>query len=93
MVYWKKKTNATFDFVEQGLVSARSSPDSRWRRFIIVTAVRKSYRSFIGAFLPNLFTELYQFFRSLVFLIGWAMGAVFLCQLVHLDGLLLRPSS
>ena len=41
--------------------SGRSSPDSRWRRFIIVTAVRKSDRSFIGAFLPDLFSEIYQF--------------------------------
>ena len=39
-----------------------SSPDSRWRRFTIVTAVRKSDRSFIGAFLPDLFSDIYQFF-------------------------------
>ena len=36
----------------KGIGSARSSPDSRWRRFIIVTVVRKSDRSLIGAFLP-----------------------------------------
>ena len=32
--------------------SGRSSPGSRWRRFTILTASRKSDRSFIGAFLP-----------------------------------------
>ena len=35
----------------RGIGSGRSSPDSWWRRFIIVTASRKSDRSFIGAFL------------------------------------------
>ena len=35
--------------------SARSSPDSRRKRFMIVTAARKSDRSRIGAFLPDLF--------------------------------------
>ena len=38
--------------------SGRSSPDSRWRRFIVVTAVRKSDRSLIGAFFPDLFSEI-----------------------------------
>ena len=42
--------------------SARSSPDSRWRRFLIVTAARKSDRSRIGAFLPDLFKVRYQCF-------------------------------
>ena len=37
----------------KGMGSARSSPDSRWRRFLIVTAARKSDRSRIGAFLPD----------------------------------------
>ena len=32
--------------------SGRSSPGSRWRRFTILIASRKSDRSFIGAFLP-----------------------------------------
>ena len=41
----------------KGIGSGRSSPDSRWRRFIIVTVVRKSDRSFIGAFLPYFFTS------------------------------------
>ena len=36
--------------------SSRSSPDSRWRRCISVSASRKSDRSFIGAFLPDLFS-------------------------------------
>ena len=31
----------------------------------MVTAARKSDRSFIGAFLPGLFSEIYQFFRYL----------------------------
>ena len=43
----------------KGIGSGRSSPDSRWRRFIIATAVRKSDRSFIGAFLPDLFSEIF----------------------------------
>ena len=73
--------------------SGRSSPDSRWRRFIIVTASRKSDRSFIGAFLPDLFSEIYQFFLiSLVLLRGWAPGMVFLCQFIHPDALLLGPA-
>ena len=33
--------------------------------FKIVTAPRKSDRSFIGAFLPDLFSEIYQFFLHL----------------------------
>ena len=32
---------------------------------MIVTAVRKSDRSLIGAFLPDLFSDTYQFFRYL----------------------------
>ena len=40
--------------------SARSSPGSRWRRFMIVTAARKSDRSRIGAFLPDLFDVRYH---------------------------------
>ena len=42
--------------------SGRSSPDSRCRWFIIVTAVRKSDRSLIGAFLPDLFSVRYPCF-------------------------------
>ena len=41
--------------------SGRFSPDSRWRRFKIVTASQKSDRNFIGAFLPDLFSEIHQF--------------------------------
>ena len=65
MRYWKKKTNATFGIDENGIGSGRSFPDSRWKRFTIVTAVLKSDRSFIGAFLPDLFSEVYQFFLYL----------------------------
>ena len=72
----------------KGIGSARSSPDSRWRRFINVTAVRKSDRSLIGAFLPDLFSV-----RSFKFLRGWAVGVVFLCQLIHGDALLLGPAN
>ena len=70
----KKKTNATFGIDEKGLVLVvllqilggdGSSPDSRWRRFIFVSASRKSDRSHIGALLPDLFSEIYQFFRYL----------------------------
>ena len=49
----------------KGMGSGRSSRDSRWRRFINVTAVRKSDRSLIGAFLPDLFSVRYQFFSYL----------------------------
>ena len=35
-----------------------------------MTAVRKSDRSFIGAFLPDLFIEIYQFFLYLILLRG-----------------------
>ena len=44
----------------KGIGTGRSSPDSRWRRFIIVTAVRKSDRSLIGAFLPDLFSNVFD---------------------------------
>ena len=44
----------------KGMGSARSSPDSRWRWFLIVTAARKSGRSRIGAFLPDLFNVRYH---------------------------------
>ena len=77
----------------KGIGPGRSSPGSRWRRFIIVTAVRKSDRSFIGAFLNDLFNEIYQFFLSLVLLRGWTVGMVFLCQSIHLDALLLGPAN
>ena len=49
----------------KGIGSGRSSPDSRLRRFINVTAVRKSDRSLIGAFLPDLFSVRYQCFAKL----------------------------
>ena len=68
MRYWKKKkTNATFGIDEKVLVlgSGCSSPDSRWRRLIMVTAVLKSDLSFIGAFLPDMFSEINQFFLYL----------------------------
>ena len=42
--------------------SAISSPDSRWRRFLRETAVRKSGRSRTGAFLPDLFKVRYHIF-------------------------------
>ena len=44
-----------------GIGSGRSSPDLRWRLCISVSASRKSDRSFIGAFLPDLFSVIYQF--------------------------------
>ena len=49
----------------KGIGSGRSSLDSLWRRFIDVTAVRKFYRGLIGAFLPDLFSVIYQFFPYL----------------------------
>ena len=60
MKNWKKKCHLWYCW--KGIGSARSSPDSRWRRLIIVTAVRKSDRSLIGAFLPDLFSVRYQCF-------------------------------
>ena len=70
----------------------RSSPDSRWRRFIIVFAVRKSVRSFIGAFLPDFFSDIYQFFLYLSYSsedgqLEWSSCANF-C-----DALLLGPAN
>ena len=64
MKSWKKKkTNATFGIDEKGFVHfvllQILGGDGR---SMIVTAVRKSDRSFIGAFLPDLFSEIYQFF-------------------------------
>ena len=41
-----------FWYCWKGIGSARSSPVSRWRRFMVVTAARKSDRSRIGAFCP-----------------------------------------
>ena len=69
------------------------SPGSRWRRFINVTAVRKSDRSFIGAFLPDFSVRQTSYPISLIFRRGWAVGVVFLCQLIHLDALLLGPAN
>ena len=58
----------------------------RGGRFIVVTASRKFHRSFIGAFLPDVFSEIYQLFSNLSYsLRGWAIRVLFLCQLVHLD--------
>ena len=51
---WKKKMDATFGIDEKGLVLV-----------VLLPAVRKSDRSLIGAFLPDLFSEIYQFFRYL----------------------------
>ena len=65
MRYWMKKTtNATFGF-DKGNWFRSSSPDSRRRRCTFVGASRKSDRSFIGAFLPDLFNVKHQFFRYL----------------------------
>ena len=58
---------------------------------IFVTASRKSERSFIGAFLPDLKNQF--FLKSLELLRGWAIRVVFLCQFVHLDALLLSPTN
>ena len=58
--------------------SATCSPDSRCRRFLKDTAVRKSGRSRIGAFLPDLFKVRYH--------------VILFCQFVHLYALLLSPT-
>ena len=59
-----------------------------------MTAVRKSDRSLIGAFLSDLFSEMYQFFPiSLISLKGCAVRVVFLCQFIHCDALLLNPAN
>ena len=57
----KKTTNATFGIDKEELVQGCNSPDSRWRRCTFVRASRKSDRSFIGAFLPDSFSEIYSF--------------------------------
>ena len=74
--------------------SATSSPGSRWRRFLIETAARKSDRSRIGAFLPNLFKcEIPLSLVPLEFLFGETVRVIFLCQLVHLYAHLLGPAN
>ena len=74
--------------------SARSSPDSRWRRCINVTAVRKSDRSLVGAFLHDLFCEINPFFKKKLSLLrGWAVRVVYLCHFIHCDALLLGPAN
>ena len=61
--YWMKKTtNATFGIDKWGIGAGRFPTDSRWRRCIFVSVSRKSDRSFIGAFLPDLFSEIKQVF-------------------------------
>ena len=60
MKYWMKKTtNVISDTGRKELVQVALL------RFIVVTASRKSDRSFIGALLPDLFSEIYQFFWDL----------------------------
>ena len=54
----KKTMNATFG-IDKGELVQVAPPDSRWRRCIFVSASRKSDRSFIGAFLPDLFSVIY----------------------------------
>ena len=57
--------DATFGIDEKGLVLVVLLQILGGDGFITVTAVRKSGRSLIGAFLPDLFSEIYQFFRYL----------------------------
>ena len=79
--------------------SAIPSPDSRWRRFFFFwereTAARKSGRSRIGAFLPDLFNVRYHCFWYFLnsSLEGWYVCVILLCQLVHLNALLLGPAN
>ena len=48
----------------------------------------------IGAFLPDLCSEKKPVFqKSFIFLRGWAVRVVFLCQLEHYDALLLGPAN
>ena len=53
---------------------------------MFVNASRKSDRSFIGAFLPDLFSVTYQFFRCLSNTSGNGQleGVIFLNEFVHL---------
>ena len=67
---------------EEGCHSARSSPDSRWRRLLVVTAARKSDRSRNGAFLPDLSNVRHH--------CPWYL---LLFQLVNLDALQLGPAN
>ena len=50
-----------FWYCQEGIGASRSSPDSRWRRCNFVNASLKFERSFIGAFLRDLFSVIYQF--------------------------------
>ena len=71
MKNWKKKTNATFGIDEKGLVQVALLQIRGGDGSIFVTASRKSDRSFSGAFLPDLFSEIHQVFLiSLVLLRG-----------------------
>ena len=59
-----------FWYCQKGIGASRSSPDSRWRRCIFVNASLKSDRSFIGAFLPDVFREKDQVFLKSLILLG-----------------------
>ena len=60
----KKTTNATFGIGEGELVQV-ALLQIHGGRCVFVSASRESDRSFIGAFLPDLFNVKYQFFRYL----------------------------
>ena len=76
-----------------GIGAGRSSSDSRSRRCIFVTASPNSDRSFIG-FCQMCSERLTRFSDLSLKLLGrWAIGENFMCHLVHLDGLLLSPTS
>ena len=73
--------------------SATCSQDSRWRRFLRETAARKSGRSRIGPFLPDLFKVRYHCPWYLLdsFVERWYVWLCF-CQFVHLYALLFCPT-
>ena len=72
--------------------SATCSLDSRWTRFLRETAARKSDRSRIGPFLPDMFKARYHCPWYLLTSCRERVRVVLFCKFVHLFALLFCPS-
>ena len=70
-----------------GVGSATCLPDWWWRRLLRETAARKSDRSRIGAFLPDLFTVRYHCPWCLLDSSVEMVRVVFFCKFVHIFAL------
>ena len=73
---WRRRRIPPVELIRR-IGSGRSSPDSLWSRCISESASRKFDRSFIGAFLPDLFSVI-NHFLSIDLFRGWAVGVGFL---------------